>query len=372
MEPKRILYVNGGIMSRGGIESYMMNYYRHFDKQKIQVDFIVHGFEKGIYDDEIKEMGGKIYNVPVKSKDYSGNIKALNKIFNSGEYKIVHSHMDAMSTVVLRQAKKCGIPIRIAHSHNTQHLTNSKLKYLLNEIARKNITKYATHFYACSELAGRWLYGEKCYKSGKVKIIKNAIDVKKYLFNSQLRENIRSDLSLNGKFVVGNIGRFDYQKNHNFLIDIFSEVYRKNKNSILLLVGIGHLEKEIKLKVKELGLDDAVIFMGSKDNVNEILNVFDVFVLPSLFEGFPVTMVEVQANSIKSIISDTITKETNLTNSIEYLSLFESPLFWAEKILEYQNDYDRIDMFNKIRDYGYDIVHQAKELESNYYNLINK
>lgn len=373
MEPIRILYVNGGIMSRGGIESYMMNYYRNLDRDKIQIDFIVHGFEKGVYDDEIKLMGGRIYNVPVKSKDYIGNIKALRKIFLSGQYKIVHSHMDAMSTVVLKEAKKCGIPIRIAHSHNTQHLTNSRLKFILNEYARKNIKKYATHLFACSEDAGKWLFGKKSFDDGKVKIINNAIDLNKFKFDIIKRQKIRNELGIKDEFVIGHVGRFDYQKNHSFLLDIFKGVLEKLPKSKLILVGDGHLKNEIFNKIKKLNIKDNVIILGLRDDVNEIINAFDIFILPSLFEGLGIVGVEAQTNGLQCVLSDVIPKEIRITENVEFISLNENPEVWVEKVVSIsKKNNERQENSELLKFCRYDINTEAKKLQKLYFDLLNK
>lgn len=321
MDPIRVLYVNGGIMDRGGISSYMMNYYRHIDRSKVQIDFVVHGFEKGVFDDEIKELGGELYNIPIKSNDYFGNVKALREIFRSEKYKIVHSHMDAMGAIVLKEAKKCNIPVRIAHSHNTEHLTNNKVKYYLNELARKNITKYSTQLCACSELAGKWLFGEKLVENRKVRIINNAIDVNLYQFNEEKRTNIKKDLALKDNFIIGHIGRFDYQKNHMFLLEMFSQLIKEKPNVKLVLVGDGHLKNTIENKIEELKLSKHVILLGQRADVNDLMNIFDCFVLPSLFEGLPVVAIEAQANGLPCFLSSTITKEVALTDNIKFLNI---------------------------------------------------
>ena len=370
MEPIRVLYVNGGIMDRGGISAYMMNYYRHIDKTKIQIDFIVHGFEKGVFDDEIHAMGGTIYNVPIKSKDYFGNIKALRTIFNTGKYKIVHSHMDAMSLIVLREAKKCGILIRIAHSHNTEHLTNNKLKYFLNEIARKNIYRYATHMCACSELAGKWLFGEAMIKSGKVKIIKNAIELEKYRFDTETRNKLRRELDLEDKFVVGHVGRFDYQKNHMFLLEIFSELVKQKPNAKLVLVGDGHLRNKIEAKIQAAGLSDRVLLLGQRSDVSELLNVFDVFVLPSLFEGLPVVAIEAQANGLKCCLSNKITREASVTDKIKFLDI-EGIKQWVEELSK-KNDSNRTICEQKFIELGYEINGAAEKLCKMYTDLLKE
>lgn len=367
MEPIRILYVNGGIMHRGGIESYMMNYYRHIDRTKVQIDFIVHGNEKGVYDDEIEELGGKIYHVPVKSKDYIGNIRKLKLIFKSGKYKIVHSHMDAMSMVVLKIAKQCGIPIRIAHSHNTQHLTNNKLKFILNEYARKNVSKYATHLFACSEAAGKWLFGKNNIDEGNVEIINNAIEMDKFKFNNDKRIKIRKELNLKDEFVIGHIGRFDYQKNHIFLLEIFKDTLKYIPNAKLILIGDGHLRSTIEDKIIKLDIKENVIMLGTRPDISDITNAFDIFLLPSLFEGLPVVAIESQANGLPCLFSDDITKEVDFTKMSYFIPRNENLKLWSHTILEiYNKSITRFNIDDKLISSKYNIKKEAIKLQDMY------
>ncbi|MEI8198956.1 MAG: glycosyltransferase family 1 protein [Eubacteriales bacterium] len=368
MDPIRVLYINGGIMDRGGVSAYMMNYYRHIDRSKVQIDFVVHGFEKGVFDDEIQELGGLLYNVPVKSKNYFGNIRALRKIFRSGQYKIVHSHMDAMGAVVLKEARKCGIPIRIAHSHNTDHLTNNKIKYLLNEIARKRINEYSTHLFACSELAGKWLFGEKAFNAGDVRVIKNAIEVETYKYDKDISNRMKKELSLENNYIIGNIGRFDYQKNHIFLLDVFKHVIKLIPNAKLVLVGDGHLRKKIEAKIEELGLSNSVLLLGQCSNINEILCVFDVFVLPSLFEGLGIAAVEAQVNGLRCCLSDTLPKEVVVTDKIEFLST-NNINDWVNALVNIRST-DRTIYTKDFFDAGYDIIYAAKKLCDIYIDMV--
>jgi glycosyltransferase involved in cell wall biosynthesis len=370
MEPIRVLYINGGIMDRGGISAYMMNYYRHIDRTKVQIDFVVHGFERGVFDDEIRALGGLIYNVPIKSKDYFGNIKALRKIFKSDKYKIVHSHMDAMGMVVLKEAKHCGIPVRIAHSHNTQHLTNNKIKHLFNEYARKNITRYATHLCACSKPAARWLFGDKNVDENKVIYIKNAIDIKKYEFNIDSRESVRNKYNLKDSFVIGHVGRFDYQKNHIFLLKIFSKLVKNIPKARLFLVGDGHLRREIEYETTRLNLKDKVIMAGVRDDVHYLMNGFDVFCLPSLFEGLGIVLIEAQANGLECIASSEVPLESNVDDKVTYIKLKDSYKTWVDSLLTVKiNNLDRNIHTSNFINSGYSIVHEAKKLESIYLAL---
>lgn len=371
MEPIRVLYVYGGIMSRGGTESFMMNYYRNFDKSKVQVDFVVHGFEKGVYDDEIESMGGEIYHVPVKSKDYFGNAEALRKIFNSGKYEIVHSHMDAMSMVVLKLARQCDIPVRIAHSHNTQHLTNNKIKFMLNEYARKKITKYATHLCACTEDAGRWLFGNKALNDKKVILMNNAIELDNFAFSLQKRNVIREQLGLKENFVIGHIGRFDYQKNHMFLLEIFKATLGKKPDAKLLLIGDGHLREQIKERIEQLGIKKSVVMLGLRDDVNDLLNAFDLLLLPSLFEGLGIVLIEAQTNGLRCIVSHGVPQAVNITNLVSYKSLDETAIHWADQVNQLENNSnEREGYLSMMSEGGYGINIEAPKLMNLYISLI--
>lgn len=371
MDPIRVLYVNGGVMDRGGISAYMMNYYRHIDKTKVQIDFVVHGFVKGVFDDEINKLGGVIYNVPIKSKNYIQNVKALRKIFNSGKYKIVHSHMDAMGYVVLKEAKKCGIPVRIAHSHNTQHLTKNKLHFMINEYARKMINKYATQRFACSNAAGKWLFSEEMINNGIVDMTHNAIELDKFRFDERYRNEFRNKYKLNDNFVIGHVGRFEYQKNHKFLLEIFAGFLLKEPNAKLLLIGEGSLRKEIEQQIKDLNIENSILILGEQNNVNELMNAFDVFILPSHFEGLPVVGIEAQANGLPCIFSSSITREIDLTDSASFLALTDSVEEWCDKLnsLKKLSPERNEDNIKSISSKGYNIIVEAKKLEKKYMEL---
>lgn len=316
-KPIKVLYINGNIMKRGGIESFMMNYYRKIDPQKVKIDFLVHGYEVGEYDEEILNRGSKIYHVPTKSKHPMKYRKELYKIFSSGEYQIVHSHCDAISGWILQIAAKAGIPIRIAHSHNTATLTRNKIKLLINDYYKKQIPKYATHMFACSKAAGEWMFGS----NSKFEVIPNAIELEKYAFSKVLRDEVRKKFNCEEKYVVGHIGRFDYQKNHSFIIELWREIAPKHKKFKLMLVGGGDLKDEIERKIGEYKLEDSIIFTGVQENTSPFYSAFDSFILPSHFEGLPVVAVEAQANGLSCYLSKNITDEVCLTNLVERIDI---------------------------------------------------
>lgn len=364
MEPIRVLQVVT-FMNRGGLESMLMNYYRNIDRSKIQFDFLEHREGKHDFTDEILSLGGKIYTVPsVNPFNTNGYLNALDNFFQQHkEYNIIHSHLDCMSSYPLKYAKKHDFPVRLAHSHNTNQEKN--LKYLLKMHSRLQIPKYASNLFACSEEAGKWMYGQKEFR-----ILNNAIDAKKFIYDSEKAAQVKKSLEIEDKFVLGHIGRFNAQKNHDFLIDIFEKVYQQEHNSVLLLIGVGELEEEIRKKVETLNLTSVVKFLGLRDDIPDLLQGMDAFIFPSLFEGLPVTLVEAQANGLPCVISDTITNEVEITDNIEYLGLAKKPDEWASHILKYKGKNNREEMYDVICEKGFDIISNVDWLENFYMSCI--
>lgn len=371
MKPIRILNVVTR-MDAAGIETLLMNLYRNIDREKIQFDFLTHREEAGFYDEEILKLGGRIYSVPsINPFHHKRYIKSLEKFFEDhDEYKIVHSHINTYSMYPLRAAKNAGVPIRIAHSHIASVPFDKKTPFRIYTKAK--LKEYSTHNFACSQIAGKWLYGLKAIKKDNFKVINNSINATLYKYNKKTREIIRNELGIEGKFVVGHIGRFTEQKNHIFLINIFKLVYDKNKNARLLLVGEGEDEVLIRNKVIELGLEKCVIFTGIRNDVEDLLQAMDVFVFPSLYEGLGMVVIEAQAAGLKCIVSNNIPKEAFITDLIYDISLKESRTIWAEKILEYSYGYERRDTFKNIYDAGYDIHKTVTLLEEFYLGEIYK
>lgn len=359
MEAIRILHVVPN-MNSGGIENLIMNIYRNIDRSKVQFDFLVHYEKKGFFDDEIEKLGGKIYRFSIREdNNIFKYIKDLNKFFKEHkEYKVIHGHMASLGFIYLGIAKKHKVPVRIAHSHGTSHLRN--LKGYIKFVTFKLIKYKSNVNFACSTEAGRYLFGEKI----KFEFIPNAIDMKKFKYNKQIREEVRTKLNIkNEQLVIGNIGRFNLQKNHSFLLYIFNEVVKQDKNAVLLLIGTGELENDIKQKIKELQLENNVKLLGVRKDVDKLYQAMDVFVMPSLFEGLPLTGVEAQASNLKCYFSDTITKEVVISNNIEFLSLKLTPKQWADKIVKGAK-YVREDV--KISNDKFDIKKMAKDMEMKY------
>lgn len=347
-------------MNYGGVEMVVMNYYRHIDRSKVQFDFFVLEGSEIPQREEIERLGGRIYIVP-HYKHLVQYEKTLIRLFKENNYKIVHSHMNTLSVFSLRVAKKAGVPVRIAHNHSTAGKGEYKknlVKYMLRPFAKV----YPTDLFACSHLAGDWLYG----KNANYTVFNNAIELDKFVYNEQIREKIRKQYHIENKFVIGHVGRFCYQKNHDFLIDIFEKVHEREKEAILLLIGEGELEDEIKAKVYRLGLDECVIFAGTCSNVNEMYQAMDVFVLPSRYEGLPVVGVEAQAAGLPCLFSINVTKETKLLNNVFFENAFDE---YIEDVFNELN-IKRINVAEKIKHAGFDIDNEADKLQNMYEELI--
>lgn len=354
-----------GKMKGGGVESVVMNYYRHIDHNKIQFDFICDSDSTDIPQSEIESLGGRVFIVPPYKSLFS-YIRALKKLFKAQKYEIVHSHINTLSVFPLYAAKKAGVPIRIAHSHSSSSKQEWK-RNIAKSILKKFSRVYATDCYSCSELAGRFQFGNKFYGNGKVVIIKNALDIDRFKYNPTVRKIKRQELKLsNDAMVIAHVGRFVNVKNHNKLIEIFAEVHHKVQNSVLILVGQGPLENEIRYKAESLGVKDSVIFLGQRQDVNELYQAFDVAVLPSFYEGFSLFMAEAQCAGVLCFCSDSVPREARITPNIEYISLKESSESWANKIIAGYSDYERIETVRYIKEAGYDIITEANKLQELY------
>lgn len=346
-------------MNRGGLETMLMNYYRHINRGKVQFDFLTHRKYDGDYGDEIKKMGGKIYHIPVLNPFSILYKKALNDFFNKHqEYRVIHVHQDCMSSVILKVAKQHGIPIRIAHSHCASQDKN--IKYPIKIYYQKLIPKYATDLMACGKEAGKWMFGKEEYS-----ILNNAIDASMYKYDSKKREEQRKKWRvMKGELLIGHVGRFSPQKNHTFLIDVFESLQKKIPAK-LMLVGEGALEAEIKKKVKDLNISDKVIFTGLRTDVADLLQAMDVFVFPSNYEGLPVTIVEAQASGLPCLISDKVSIECKKTDLVKPIRLDEKVEIWTESIIQ-MSQIERENMYEKIKEVGFDIIANAEMLQKYY------
>ena len=346
----RVLYVHGGLLNTGGTESVMLNYFRNIDRKKVHIDFLVHGFGKGYYDDEILITGSKIFNVVPKGQNYFQNTSEIKRIIKNGNYDAVHSHINAGNAHILKIAKQCGVPIRVSHSHNSAVQSNNPLKVLFNTLDKHRIYKYATHLLACSEIAGKWLYGKHPFT-----VINNAIDSKKYVFNSDVREELRKELGVDeNTVVVGSVARYAKQKNHKRIVSIFNDYLNQNKNSVLLLIGEGELKNETEELINNFDISKNVRLIPPNKIIYKYLQAMDCFLIPSLYEGLPVVMVEAQAAGLSIVASNNVSKESRLTDLVSFVSLECDNSKWC-KAIEDAVKIKRTDRSEEIRKCGFDI-----------------
>ena len=359
-KPIRILHVVTQ-MTRGGLETMLMNYDRHIDHSVIQFDILEHRDALTDYDREVLDLGGIIHRLPRLNPFSPSYLSKLDTFFvEHPEYRIVHSHLDCLAGIPLKYAKRHGVPVRIAHAHNSNIVRNAKLPIKL--IYKRSIPKYATDLYACGEEAGRWMYGRRDFS-----VLNNAVDVNSFVYNFRTRVQYRAELGIDqNTLVLGHVGRISPQKNHAFLIDIFSELVKLHPDSKLLLVGQGNLEKAIRDKVKSLGLSDRVIFAGVRSDVNALMQAMDVFVFPSLFEGLGIVAVEAQAAGLPCVVSNRVPRECEKTDGlVTFLPLEAGAERWAKQILN-AAQIERGDTSAQIKANGFDIKENASKLQQFY------
>lgn len=321
-------------MGIGGIQAFIMNVYRNIDRDKYQFDFLLHRKDKNAYAQEIERLGGIIYYVPARNQGIIKNIRTLNAFFKRHrEYKVVHQHESSLSYIEpLIVACNNNVPVRIIHSHSTR-MGNNMIHRVLHYLNAKRIHKIATNYLACGELAGKWFYGESKVKDG-FSVVINGIRLRDYEYDEIVRSQMRENLGIGKSVVYCHVGRFDEVKNHRFLIDVFKEIQVKEPSSMLVLVGQGILMDDIKKKVKDVNLDDKVIFLGFRKDINRILQAVDAVILPSIYEGFPVTAIEAQAAGLPFFMSDSISKEAIIKSNAYSISLEKSAKFWADFIIQ--------------------------------------
>ena len=352
------------IMDRGGAETMVMNYYRHIDRTKVQFDFLVHREQRGAYDDEIETLGGRIYRLcPIYPQNFARYKRDLRGFFQAHqEYKIIHSHMSELGYFAFREAEQQDVPVRICHAHNAPHGFDAKM--IVRTYFKKRMMPHLTHLFMCGEESGKWLYGEK--NKSRFIMLNNAIDAASYTYDLSKREELRRQLGLADELVIGHVGRFNPQKNHPFLMDIFAALLKKESNAVLLLVGGGEGMSKVQEKIQELGIAEHVRFLGVRSDVADLMQAMDMFVLPSLYEGLPVTMVEAQAAGLPCIISDKVPPECILTEGlVDVMPLSASPGAWAEKILA-KRAIPRTDRRAEIAAHGFDITTEAVKLQEFY------
>ena len=369
-DPIRVLMLFTN-MNRGGAESMVMSYYRNIDRSKVQFDFLVHRPERGAYEDEIEQLGGRIYRlIPFHPFTFGKYKKLVRQFFNEHpEYQIIHGHCSELGYFIYQEASRRGIPHIIAHAHNAHALYD--LKWPFRTWFKHRMRKYLTHEFTCGQEAAVWLFGRKLAQRAVLQ--RNAIDTQLFRFDIDNRMEIRKEFGIPDEtLLIGHIGRFEKQKNHSFLIDVFEKVMALYPQARLLLVGgTGNLETAIKSKVHKKGLTDKVIFAGTRSDVPKILSAMDIFLFPSFMEGMSLSMLEAQCAGLPCLVSDSIPKEISVTDLIVYYSLNRSAEDWARRLLDILKEKrDRKDYYKKLSEAGYDIQKNAEWLQNYYLSLV--
>lgn len=356
-------------MDRAGIETMLMNYYRHIDREKVQFDFLCNKIKPGAYDAEIKELGGRIYRTPgLNPIKYPKYLKYMKELFKEHpEYQIVEAHNGALGVYALHAAKVNDIPVRIFHAHGASITKDWKLplKLVCKNRLKSNINKQFT----CGIAAAECYFGKDAVDRGDYEFIPNAIEVECFLYNDSVRNEIRDKYNLNDKHVLGHVGRFMTQKNHTFLLEVFKALHEKDKKAFLVLLGDGELMEAMQEKSVQLGIENSVLFVGNVDNANAWYQAFDAFVLPSIWEGLPVVGVEAQAADLPCIFSDSITKEIALTDKVRFVSLSEKIDTWVSVIEESLSNNKRRNNLELITENNYNIKTEAMKLQNRYLEL---
>lgn len=366
----RILQINAGSKYFGGVSSFLFQVYKKIDKNKYIFDFLSPEYTTyGLVKKDIEEMGGSVNELNIQGNFFQKKIQLttrLKKFLENNYYDIVHINSGSVffNLIVAYTAKKVGIRRVIVHSHNGIN-KEDKLKNWLTRPLKKLLIKYTDEYLACSWLAARAMFPKKKLKN--VKIVKNGIEINKFKFNNNVRRNYINELNLKGKLVIGNVGRFVEQKNHEYLLKVFYELHKMEPNAVLLLIGEGPLQNGIKKMVANLNLKDCVKFLGLRNDVPNIMQAIDIFLLPSKYEGLPIVAVEAQSLGVKCILSDRITDECKFTDALEFLSIDISEREWALEILKLKNKYvDRESAYENTIKYGYTMDKTAKMIDDIY------
>lgn len=353
------------IMDRGGAETMVMNYYRHIDRTKVQFDFLVHRDRRGAYDDEIEALGGRIYRLfPIYPQNFARYKRELRAFFQAHpEYRIIHSHMSELGYFAFCEAGRQGVPVRICHAHNAPH--GFDMKMIMRTYFKKRMMPHLTHLFMCGMESGRWLFGPQ--NEDRFIMLNNAIDAAAYTYTPAKRAAARQALGLADELTIGHVGRFNPQKNHPFLLEIFAALLKKEPNAVLLLVGGGDDMPKMQEKARALGISEHVRFLGVRSDVAELMQAMDVFVFPSLYEGLGIVLIEAQASGMPCVVSDTIPQEAYLTELVIAEKLSAPAEKWAEQILE-QRNIPRTDRRAEIAAHGFDITTEAVKLQEFYLN----
>lgn len=360
-------------MDMGGIEVLLMNIYRNIDRSVVQFDFLVHRQHNMVFEEEILRLGGRIFRVPaVNPLRHFAYLRALRSFFaKHRDYKVIHAHNNAFSMYVLREAKKAGVPVCIAHSH-TANVYFSILRSPFYYYCRKRILEFTDFAFACSIEAGQWLFGRTITTNPIFRVVNNGIDCDLFTFSPQLREKARQSLNITNELVIGHVGRFSPEKNHKFLLGVFLSLRMMHPMSVLLLIGEGPLLQDVMGEAQRLGIAESVRFLGTRNDVPYLLQAMDLFVFPSLFEGFAVTLVEAQAAGLACIVSSSVTQEVAVTPLVYFEPLRAGEAHWANTCLRVAGSpVDRQRCSSQVKAAGFHVNDVARWLQVFYSGCMN-
>ena len=369
---KKILVI-GMTSNYAGTEGVIYNYYKNIDKSVIHFDFLTHSFSKLAYEDNMIANGSKIYRITQKKKNYFKYKKEMKKFFKNyaEEYDAIWLNTNHLYNIdYLIYGKKYCIKHRILHSHNSNDGKHRNIIWALYAILRTRINKiiqlnYATDYWACSDVAAKFMFSRNRFRSGEYLLIHNGIEVLNYRFNLEDRERIRAQYKIKEERVIVHVGRFSKEKNHERLLMIFSAYYKQNKNARLFLVGEGELKKEVMQRADHLPIKDSVLFLGHRNDIASIMSASDVFILPSIYEGLPIVGIEAQTNGLPCVFSDSISKEVDITKNNAFVDLKASDEEWVTAI-ESVTRADPDNSIAAILEEGYDIRDVSQKVEGKY------
>lgn len=359
----KILYIVASLNS-GGVSKLLYDYCSRMNDD-FKFDFVITDPNEGVLEKQFIELGGRIYRIPQFRQSVIGHNRQLKKIIKNGQYDIVHDNCDYRAYFSMLYAKKYRVNVRIAHTHRTS-LPSSKIGQIVANFFIKKIKKEATDLFACGKLAGIKMWGKDVWNRGQIHVMTNAIDCSRYQFSLEKKYRIKKELGLNDSYVIGNVGRLVPPKNHSFILDLFSQVKNELNGAKLLLIGDGELFNDIKKMIEERELTNDVLMLGQREDIPMLLNAMDVFVLPSLYEGLPIVLVEAQANGLPALVSNLVTDEVKYSDMIQYLAIDKGYEEWIHKLTT--NELHRYERPKELDEY--EIQTAVLSLENYYWKLL--
>ena len=361
---KKVLIVIGKLCV-GGAERVGRDIGYYADKEKYEIHYLVFGKDRGDYERELIQAGCRIHHMPSPSNGYRRYYKNLIRLLKREQFDVVHSHTMFSSAWVLKAARRCGVPVRIAHSHTIRGPEKRTLVKRMYENAMRIIIRIdSTHYVACGKGTGNWLFGKKYFSKHGI-LIYNGIKLADYAYHEEARRRIRESHDIAGCFVLGHVGHLAPVKNQSFILKLLPDILERNEKAMLLLLGDGQDREKLLEEAGKLGIKDHVLFTGNVSNVGEYMSAMDVFLFPSLYEGMPLAMVEAQANGLPCVISDAIPDDVHLTDLVRSVSLKADREEWVNAILSAgRNEPEKYE--EKIRETGFDTMDMLKKIYALY------